>query len=395
MTELLMKAAIYHRFGGPIQVKEVPIPQTPQDGVLLQVKATGVCRSDWHGWKGHDSDIQNHGLPFCPGHELSGVVVKIGSQTKNFSIGDRVVVPFILSCGRCQMCKQGRATICLQQKQPGFTQWGSFAEYVALPRADRNLRKLPTGISFIQAAALGCRFTTAYRALIQQGQFHNLILKANKEARTASVTIFGCGGLGLSCIMIAAAAAASKMANIDIIAVDVSVKALQKAKELGATHIVQVAKDSSPQDIAKQVSKQLEGHLADITLDTAGFALTSEAAVYATKAGEKMIQVGLPHDRPCNIPMNIVAGKELELIGSHGFDAQDLPDLLELIVASTGGQKRMDPCQLVEKAVALGEGCKVLQNMDQQSPLGIVMITDFGNTDDDSQQLIKVAASRL
>ena len=166
----MMRAAIYRSFGGPIQIETVPVPSAPPDGIVVQVMATGVCRSDWHGWKGHDDDIHQHGLPFCPGHELSGVVYQVGANVRNFSIGNRVAVPFILSCGQCIYCQEGKPTVCTSQQQPGFTQWGSFAEYVALPRADRNIHKIPASVSFVQAAALGCRFATAYRAVLQQGK---------------------------------------------------------------------------------------------------------------------------------------------------------------------------------------------------------------------------------
>lgn len=356
-----MQAAIYDSFGGPIRVQQVPIPSVPTDGVLIEVMATGVCRSDWHGWKGHDGDIHQHGLPFCPGHEFSGVVVKVGPKVSIIQEGDRVAVPFILSCGHCVYCQQQQPTICSRQRQPGFTQWGSFAEYVAIPRADRNLRRLPKGVSFLEAAALGCRFTTAYRAVYQQGQLQP----------SNSVAVFGCGGLGLSCIMLAAA----RNAKI-IVAVDVSEKALQKAKQVGATHCIQVQPNQTSQAIAHEVLQQIHEDGIDLSLDAAGFAITSEAAVYATRPGRRMVQVGLPHIPP-SIPMNRVAGKEITIIGSHGFDAQVLSDLLQMVA-----DKILDPCQLVQTQVTLEQGCLALQAMDNESPLGMTMITNFNGVQD-------------
>ena len=126
----MMQAAVYRSFGGEIKIESIDRPKAPADGVVIRVKATGVCRSDWHGWKGHDSDIADHGLPFVPGHEVSGVVVEIGNGVRKFRIGDRVAVPFILSCGCCRECDPGgrnRPTICERQEQPGFTMLGSFA----------------------------------------------------------------------------------------------------------------------------------------------------------------------------------------------------------------------------------------------------------------------------
>lgn len=214
-----MKAARYYEFEGPIRVETVPVPVAPDGGVVVEVRATGVCRSDWHGWKGHDSDIEDHGLPFTPGHELSGVIAAIGEGVSRFTLGERVAVPFILSCGACRECDRSKPTVCEDQQQPGFTTNGSFAQYVALPRAERNIAHLPDSVSFAAAAALGCRFTTAYRAVIQQGQLDPSHVLA----------VFGCGGVGLSAIMIGVAHGAT------VIAVDMSEAARAKAEELGAS----------------------------------------------------------------------------------------------------------------------------------------------------------------
>lgn len=227
-----MRAAVYGAFSGPINIQEVPKPYAPAGGLLLRVKACGVCRSDYHGWKGLDSDIVQHGLPFTPGHELSGVVVKLGEGTTKFQVGDRVAVPFILSCGACRQCARSRPTICEAQAQPGFTFPGGFAEFVAIPRADRNCSLIPPKVSFLQAAALGCRMTTAYRAVMQQGRL--------KPGETLAV--FGCGGLGLSAVMVALAAAE----NVRVLAVDPSEEACRKAVELGAWHVTNMFEPKLP-----------------------------------------------------------------------------------------------------------------------------------------------------
>jgi alcohol dehydrogenase len=349
-----MNAAVYHSFGGPIRVKRVPVPQAPPDGVVIEVKATGVCRSDWHGWKGHDSDILAHGLPFVPGHEVSGIVVETGPLVKNVFIGDHVAVPFILSCGSCTACHASRPTICHRQEQPGFTQWGSFAQFVALPRADRNLRMIPKGVTFVEAAALGCRFTTAYRAVLQQGR-----LKSGE-----TVAVFGCGGLGLSCIMLAQGASI-------IIAIDVNVAALEKSKTLGATHTIHVSSDEQVRAEVWRISRN-EG--VDVAIDAAGVPSSCENAVYCTRRAGRMVQVGLPiGGRPPLVPMGLVASRELELIGSHGFAAHDLPDLLGMVADG-----RLTPMSLVEQCVTLEQGAQTLMDMDHISPLGMTVITDFG-----------------
>ena len=210
-----MRAAVFEKFQGQINIQNVQDPTPHDDGVVVKVEATGLCRSDWHGWMGHDSDID---LPHIPGHELAGTIEAIGKNVRNFKVGDRVTVPFVAGCGTCGQCISGNHQVCDTQSQPGFTHWGSFAEYVALDYADTNLVKLPETIDSITAATLGCRFITSYRAVVAQG----------KVSGGQYVAVHGCGGVGLSAIMIANALGAQ------VIAVDINDETLQFAKELGA-----------------------------------------------------------------------------------------------------------------------------------------------------------------
>jgi alcohol dehydrogenase len=350
----MMHAAVYREFGGPIRIEKIPIPICPNDGVMIRVKAVGVCRSDWHGWKGHDSDIVNHGLPFVPGHEVSGIVTQVGKYVTSFRTGDRVAVPFILSCGSCLYCSCDRSTVCVQQKQPGFTQYGGFAEFLALPRAERNLAHIPLNVTFQQAAALGCRFTTAYRAVLQQGRLH----------ASNSIAVFGCGGLGLSCIMLAAAHGCKT-----IIAIDVSARALTKAKQLGATYTLN-SRNVNSEELRKLVEEILDDGV-DVSVEASGFASACESAVKCTRRGGRMVQAGLVSGKPV-IPMNLITANEIEIVGSHGFAAKDLPTLLSMVADNI-----FNPAILIEREVTLEEGAKAIEDMDHCSPLGITMVTKF------------------
>ena len=185
-----MKAVVYHRFGGPIAIETVPDPSPAPDGAVIRVDATGLCRSDWHGWHGRDPEIKQ--LPHVPGHEFAGVVVAVGRDVRRAAVGQRVTIPFVAGCGECPECQRGSQHICDHQYQPGFTGWGSFAEYVAVRYADGNLVPLSENISSIAAAALGCRLATAYRAVSAQG--------AVQPGQW--VAIHGCGGVGLSATMV-------------------------------------------------------------------------------------------------------------------------------------------------------------------------------------------------
>lgn len=148
-----MRSVVYDALGAPPQVRDVPEPVAPEGGVVVRVHATGLCRSDWHAWAGHDEIT----LPHVPGHELAGVVASVGAGVRRWAVGDRVTVPFVCGCGRCAWCRRGEAQVCPDQQQPGFTHWGSFAEYVALHAADTNLVAIPADVSFAAAASLGCR----------------------------------------------------------------------------------------------------------------------------------------------------------------------------------------------------------------------------------------------
>lgn len=207
-----MRAVVFDAFGSDLRVCEVPAPAPPPGGAVIRVEATGLCRSDWHGWQGHDPDIRV--LPHVPGHELAGVVEDVGPGVGSWRAGDRVTVPFVCACGSCTACAAGDQQVCERQTQPGFTHWGSFAEYVAIENADVNLVALPEEMTFPTAASLGCRFATAFRAVVTVGR-----------VRPGEwVAVHGCGGVGLSAVMIAAAAGAR------VVAVDVSPQALDLAR---------------------------------------------------------------------------------------------------------------------------------------------------------------------
>ena len=146
----------------------MPAPEPSPGGAVIRVEATGLCRSDWHGWQGHDPDIRT--LPHVPGHELAGVVESVGTGVRSWRPGDRITVPFVCACGSCAACESGNQQVCERQTQPGFTHWGSFAEYVAIDHADANLVALPEEMTFTTAASLGCRFATSYRAVTAVGR---------------------------------------------------------------------------------------------------------------------------------------------------------------------------------------------------------------------------------
>jgi alcohol dehydrogenase len=342
-----MRAVVFDEFGGSVDVRSVPDPTPSPAGVVVEVHATGLCRSDWHAWAGHDDGVA---LPHVPGHELVGVITAAGADVRRWTVGDRVTTPFVCGCGTCQWCLDGQAQVCPDQTQPGFTHWGSFAEYVALHSADTNLVAVPAAIDDAAAAGLGCRFATAYRALhararVQRGEW---------------VTVVGVGGVGLSAVQIAAAAGAR------VVAVDRTPAALDLARSLGAEHTVL----ADGLDIADRVH-ELTGGGSQVAVDAVGSSATCADAIHSLRRHGRHVQVGLLPSvggHPA-VPMDRVIAWELDVLGSHGMASVDYPAMLGLVAAGT-----LRPQALVERVVGLAEGARLLPSLDTAAPVGVTLI---------------------
>jgi alcohol dehydrogenase len=323
--------------------------------VVVEVMATGLCRSDWHAWAGHD-DIA---FPHVPGHELAGVVREVGRDVGRWRVGDRVTVPFVCGCGRCDWCRSGQAQVCPDQEQPGFTHWGSFAEYVALHAADTNVVALPDSLGFSAAAALGCRFATAHRALAARA----------RVVEGEWVTVVGAGGVGLSCVMIARALGAR------VVAVDRNPEALSAAAALGADHTLLAsgtdgAGVSDVVDVPAAVA-DLTGGGSHVAVDAVGSEQTCADAVLSLRRRGRHVQVGLlpPVDGHPRVPMARVIAWELDLLGSHGMAARDYPALMRLVDEGV-----LAPERLVERTVGLEEAAALLPGFDRATVAGMTMI---------------------
>ncbi|MFJ6082811.1 zinc-dependent alcohol dehydrogenase family protein [Streptomyces sp. NPDC092369] len=343
-----MRAVVFEHFGEPAETRELPDPRPAAHGVVVRVAATGLCRSDWHGWQGHDPDIT---LPHVPGHELAGVIEETGAGVRDWHPGDRVTVPFVCACGTCAACTAGDQQVCERQTQPGFTHWGSFAEYVALDHADVNLVAVPDELSFATAAALGCRFATAFRAVVQQG----------RVAAGEWVAVHGCGGVGLSAVMIAAAAGAR------VVAVDVSPGALDLARKFGAAQCVDAGRTADP----AAAIRELTGGGAHLSLDALGSPVTCAASVNGLRRRGRHIQVGLlpSADGTTPVPMARAIALELELLGSHGMAAHTYPPMLELVRAGA-----LRPDLLVTSTITLDATPDALAAMGTAPGAGVTVI---------------------
>ncbi|WP_106276530.1 alcohol dehydrogenase catalytic domain-containing protein [Geodermatophilus tzadiensis] len=341
-----MRAVVVDSVRALPRVREVAEPTAPSGGVVLRVTATGVCRSDWHAWAGHDEVV----FPHVPGHELAGVVVEVGAGVARWRPGDRVTVPFVCGCGRCEWCRAGEAQVCPDQQQPGFTHWGSFAEYVALHAADPNLVRIPDGVDATAAAALGCRFATAYRALVGRA----------RVGEGEWVTVVGTGGVGLSAVAVARSLGAR------VVAVDRNPEALAVAAALGAEHTVHADGRAVPAAVV-----DLTGGGSHVAVDAVGSEQTCADAILSLRRRGRHVQVGLlpPVAGHPRVPMARVIGWELDLLGSHGMAAADYPAMMALVEQGT-----LQPQRLVERTIGLEEAAALLPVFDRTTVAGMTVV---------------------
>jgi propanol-preferring alcohol dehydrogenase len=263
-----MKAAVVERFGEPLVVREVPVPQPGPGQALVEIVASGVCHTDLHAADG-DWPVKPT-LPFIPGHEGSGNVVALGPGVTHLKEGDRVGIAWLHSaCGHCSFCLSGWETLCLEQKNSGYSVNGSFAQY-ALAQAD-YLGRIPENLSFVDAAPILCAGVTTYKGL--------------KETQTRPgewVVISGAGGLGHVAIQYA------KAMGMHVAAVDLGPEKMALAKKLGAEIVI----DAKTQDPPTEIQKQIGG--AHGVLVTAVSTIAFKQAIGMLRRGGTCVLNGLP-----------------------------------------------------------------------------------------------------
>ena len=333
-----------------LEIADLAEPRCPEDGVVLEVLACGICRSDWHAWSGADPDVQ---LPHVPGHEFCGVIVQAGPGVARWRKGDRVIAPFILACGRCRDCQQGHQTICATQVVPGFTCDGAFAERIAVAHADANLVALPDGMDPALAAALGCRVTTAWHALTGRAA-----LRPGEW-----LGIWGGGGVGMAALMLARAMGAR------VVVADVVAEKLDNARALGA----EVTIDARSADPAEAM-RMATGGGVHVAIEALGIAETAENALRSLRKMGRMVQVGMPagdHTR-FSLPWDRVYSGQLAIFGTRGMPAHRYPSLLAFLEAT-----RLDLSPMIARRVALSDTSAELALFDGAAPPGVAVITDF------------------
>ncbi len=345
-----MRAARLITYRQPLEVTTIPDPEPAEDGVVVRVLACGVCRSDWHAWSGSDPDVV---LPMTPGHEYCGEVVAVGNRVRRWRVGDRVIAPFILACGHCPDCSQGHQTICADQVVPGFTCDGAFAEFIAVAHADANLTALPDTLAPEIAAALGCRVTTAWQALVGRAQVQG----------GEWLAVFGGGGVGISTLLL------GKALGARVAVVDIADDKLAYAKRLGADAVINAASCNAPQSVC-----DLTGGGAHVAIEALGIEATTVSAMKSLRKLGRMVQIGMPagDHTTMSLPMDALYSGQLSIFGTRGMPSWRYPSLLSLIA---GGDVDLSP--LVTRKITLNQASSELAAFDNLTPPGVAVITDF------------------
>jgi D-arabinose 1-dehydrogenase-like Zn-dependent alcohol dehydrogenase len=345
-----MRAAVLREYNRDLSIEDVAFPKCPKDGVILKVLACGVCRSDWHGWTGEHPRVKPGQIG---GHEYCGEVVEAGPLAK-YKVGHRLVAPFILACGSCPSCQSGNSNTCPNQRLPGFTEPGAFAEYVSVP-LDHNLAVLPETLTPLLAAGLGCRVTTAWHALTGRAA-----LQAGEW-----LAVHGTGGVGLSALILGRALGAR------VVVVDIVPEKLAHALSLGAEAAVDAREGTTAATI-----RAITGGGAHVSVEALGIAATTNASIECLRPLGRHVQVGMPvgHTARMEINMNAVYMGNLALFGTRGMPSWRYPSLLSLIQGS-----RVDMSPLVARQIRLSEVSRELAAFNGPTAPGVAVVTDFLN----------------
>lgn len=339
-----MKAAVFHGKDVGLKIEDVPSPEISDDQILVKVAACGVCHTDLH--------YIEHGVPtfkkppIILGHEASGIVAQVGANVTNVKQGQRVLIPAVLTCGRCQACRQGRENICSAMTMLGNHFDGAYAEYVAVPAKD--VLDLPESIPLEEASIIADAISTPYHAVKNRAQV--------KPGDT--VVVFGCGGVGINAVQLAAAVGGY------VIAVDVNPRKLEWAAEFGAARTINA---KEVERVSKEV-KKLTGGGADIAMEVIGNPETIEEAFDCVRVGGRLCVVGYTHKT-----ISIVAGKimfkELEVVGSLGCRPVDYVPLIRMVE-----QGKVDVKRLVTHRFSLDEIGKAFEVMKEGLSLRSIVV---------------------
>jgi propanol-preferring alcohol dehydrogenase len=328
----MMKSIRMVEAGKPLEAQTIPIPNIGEKDILVRIRAAGICHSDAHYREGRSAMGM---MPITLGHEVSGIVEKIGAQVTNVSVGDRVCLHYNLTCGDCYYCSAGNEQFCETVRMLGHHVDGGYAEYIAIPA--RNAIPLPEEIPFEAGATLMCASATALHALTKSR------IKAGE-----TVAVFGVGGLGLSAIQLARA-----MGAVEVYAVDIKQDKLELASEYNAIPV-----DASRADAVEEIRTLTKGRGVNVALEMIGLPKTMEQAIDSLGNLGRAVMVGL-NQQPIRVNTYAqVLGKEAEIIGSNDHLLSELPMLVDL-----ARRKILDTSRVVSQVIPL-DAQKINQRLD-------------------------------
>ncbi len=302
-----MKAAVYYGPKRPLEIEDVQRPEPVENEVLVKVSACGVCHTDLH--------YIDHGVPtfkeppLILGHEASGIIEEVGPCVSSWKAGDRVLIPAVLSCGRCSYCREGRENICQGMVMLGNNIDGAYAEYIKVPSKD--LVHLPEEIPIVEGAIIADAVSTPFHAVKNRAKV--------KPGET--VVVFGCGGVGINVVQIAAVVGGM------VIAVDIDDKKLALAKKMGAIECINA---NEVERVSKAVRKLTGGGGADLAMEVIGKPATMEEAFNCIKTGGRLCIVGYTNEK---ITLNAgrIMYREVTIMGSLGCRPVDYPVIVEMV----------------------------------------------------------------
>jgi D-arabinose 1-dehydrogenase-like Zn-dependent alcohol dehydrogenase len=333
-----MRALVLEQFNGPFVAKDVPTPALAPHEALVRVRNVGVCGTDV---KIRANRMGLGVIPLIMGHEIAGEVAEVGREVRGFAPGDRVVVNFYVTCGRCPACRVGRDTLCSEVRQHGFSIDGGFAEYVKTPGV--NLCKVPDHVSLEAACILGDAVATSYHAITKRAQVRP----------GTTLALIGVGGVGLHALQMA------KLAGGWVIAVDVNDARLDLARKLGADAVV----DARTGPFHEAVRKLTDGLGVDVVLEFVANAQTLPSSVASLRRAGRLVFVGYTPEVPLSVLPRELVRSELEIVGSRANTKQELAETMTLVA-----QGRITP--VVDRVLPLAEIEEAFTALKEGRPLG-------------------------
>jgi propanol-preferring alcohol dehydrogenase len=333
-----MRALVLEQFGGPFVPKDVPTPAIAPHEALVRVRNVGICGTDV---KIRANRMGLGVIPLIMGHEIAGEVAEVGSEVRGFAPGDRVVVNFYVTCGRCQFCRVGRDTLCAEVRQHGFSMDGGFAEYLKTPGV--NLCKVPDHVPLEHACILGDAVATSYHAITKRAQVRP----------GTTLALIGVGGVGLHALQMA------KMAGGWVIAVDVNEARLDLARTLGADAVV----DARSGPFHEAVRKLTDGQGVDVVMEFVANQQTLPSSYRSVKRAGRLVFVGYTPELPMSVMPHELVRNELEIVGSRANSKQELQETMDLVARG-----RIKP--IVDRIFPLAEIEGAFDALREGRPLG-------------------------